>query len=594
MIVCTSLIAAIITVETALMDGTKTVETAEVPETDGIVRFVWPREKVPASFKSVIVTPDFATARKGEKGYWVMPNNSFGTFRLDDGHVFESWGVFMPMFGMKTPRSTYCAIVTGMPYSFGISVNATNGIYSQSAVFLAEKDIELYEDFRIDYHFLKGDDADYSGIARRYRKYQLDRGAAVSLAEKAKSNSALAYAVTNIEVRIRQAWKPAPSPVMEQVTRNEPPVKAVVTFDRVKEIVDESVRQGVGGAEFCLVGWNKGGHDGAYPQIFPVEPSLGGEEKLKEAVSYTQSKGYQIVGHSSFRDCYMIADTWDSEYVVEKNPDGTLKRGETSWSGGRLYTMCPQRAYERFCPKQCAEMSTLGFRGMFYVDVTTSRPLFPCPDVRHRLNHGQSAVWENNIMRELGETFGGAASEGAYDFCSRTCESALTVQWCKPFDPPKNAMVDGYIPLWQLVYHGIIVSTPFRTMINCPANPDRRYALKLAEFGGRPTFYWHSWFVTGRPPSMGTWDLEATTDDKMRQGVRWMKEGHDEYMRRNSLQFAFMDRHEKIADGLFRITYSNGAKMYVNYGDVAQKVNSTTVPAMDYAISPAAGGGTRR
>ena len=581
----TAFMAAIITVETALTDGTKSVEKMKVPEKEGVVRFVWPKEKVPGNFKSVTVTPDFATARKGEDGYWVMPNNTFGTYRLDDGRVFESWGVFMPMFGMKTPRSTYCAIVTGMPHSLGVSVNVTNGIYSQSAVFLADKDIELYEDIRIDYHFMKGDDADYSGIARRYRKYQIERGAAVPLAEKIKSNLALAYAVTNIEVRIRQAWKPAPSPVMEQVTRNEPPVKAVVTFDRVKEIVDESVRQGVGGAEFCLVGWNKGGHDGAFPQIFPVEPSLGGEAKLKEAVAYAQSKGFQMVGHSSFRDCYMIADTWDSEYVVEKNPDGTLKRGETSWSGGRLYTMCPQRAYERFCPKQCAEMKTLGFRGMFYVDVTTSRPLFPCPDVRHRLNNAQRAVWENNIMRELGRTFGGAASEGAYDFCSRTCESALTVQWCKPFDPPKNAMVDGYIPLWQLVYHGIIVSTPFRTMINCPANPDRRYSLKLAEFGGRPTFYWHSWFVTGRPPSMGTWDLEATTDVKMRQGVRWMKEGPDEYIRRNALQFAFMERHEKIADGVFRVTYSNGAKMYVNYNDSPTVMDGMSIPAMDYVVS---------
>lgn len=577
-------LAAIITVETALTDGTKTVEKTEVPETDGVVRFVWPKEKVPANFKSVTVTPDFATARKGEDGYWVMPNNTFGTYRLDNGRVFESWHMFMPMFGMKTLRSTYCAIITGMPHSLCTLVNAAGGVYSQSAVFQAEKDIELYEDIRIDYHFLKGDDADYSGIARCYRKYQLTRGAAVPLAEKIKSNPALAYAVTNIEVRIRQAWKPAPSPVMEQVTRNEPPVKAVVTFERVKEIVDESVRQGVGGAEFCLVGWNKGGHDGAFPQIFPVEPSLGGESKLKEAVAYAQSKGYQIVGHSSFRDCYMIADTWDSEYVVEKNLDGTLKRGKTSWSGGRLYTMCPQRAYERFCPKQCAEMATLGFRGMFYVDVTTSRPLFPCPDVRHRLNNAQRAVWENNIMRELGDTFGGAASEGAYDFCSRTCESALTVQWCKPFDPPKNAMVDGYIPLWQLVYHGIIVSTPFRTMINCPANPDKRYSLKLSEFGGRPTFYWHSWFVTGRPPSMGTWDLEATTDGKMRQGVRWMKEGHDEYMRRNALQLTFMERHEMLADGVFRVTYSNGAKMYVNYNDAPTIVDGVSIPGMDYAL----------
>jgi len=579
-----ALFAAIMTVETVMTDGKTKTETVEAAEKDGVVRFVWPKEKVPADFKSVIVTPDFATAKKGEDGYWVSPDNTYGTYRLDSGSFSQGGHVFMPMFGMKTSRSTYCAIVTGMPYSFGLKVVARDGVYSQSAVFSAAKDIELYEDIAIDYHFLKGDDADYSGIARCYRKYQLDRGAAVPLAEKIKTNPVLAYAVTNMEVRIRQAWKPVPSPVMEQVTRNEPPVKPVVTFDRVKEIVDECIRQGVSGAEFCLVGWNVGGHDGRFPQIFPVEPSLGGEEKLKEAIAYTQSKGYQIVGHSSFRDCYMIADTWDSEYVVEKNPDGTLKRAKTTWGGGRLYTMCPQRAYERFCPKQCAEMKTLGFKGMFYVDVTTSRSLFPCPDSRHRLNNGQRAVWENSILRELSDTFGGAASEGAFDFCARTCESALTVQWVKPFNPPSNALIDGYIPLWQLVYHGIIVSTPFRTMINCPANPDRRYALKLVEFGGRPTFYWHSWFVTGRPPSMGTWDLEATTDEKMRQGVKWMKEGFAEFMRRNTLQLAFMDRHEMLEKDLARITYSNGTKIYVNYCGKQKTVDGITIPPLDYSV----------
>ena len=580
-----AMLAAAAALNWTMPDGRVVTETQELQPFDGGVRLVIPRDKIQSMNPSrIAVTPDFASAKKGEEGYWVMPDNTYGTYRLDEGRVFQGWGVMMPMFGMKTPRTTYCAIVTGMPYSLAVEVNAKGGAYSQRAVFLADKDVEFYEDICIDYHFLEGDEADYSGIARRYRKYQLDRGAAVPLAEKTKGNPVLAYAVTNMEVRIRQAWKPVPSPVKEQVTRNEPPVKPVVTFDRVKEIVDECIRQGVGGAEFCLVGWNIGGHDGRYPQIFPVEPSLGGEAKLKEAIAYTQAKGYQIVGHSSFRDCYMIADTWDSEFVVEKNPDGTLKRNTTTWGGGRLFTMCPQRAYERFCPKQCAEMQTLGFKGLFYVDVTTSRPLFPCPDVRHRLNNGQRAVWENNIMRELGTTFGGAASEGAYDFCARTCESALTVQWVKPFDPPKNTMIDGYIPLWQLVYHGIIVSTPFRTMINCPANPDRRYALKLAEFGGRPTFYWHSVFVTGRAPSMGTWDLEATTDEKMRQGVAWMKDGYDEFMRRGDLQFAFMDRHDKLADGVSRITYSNGAKMYVNYGGESKSVDGVTIPPMDYVV----------
>jgi len=67
MTVCTALFAAIITIETALTGGTRTVETAEVPETDGVVRFVWPKEKVPRNFKSVTVTPDFATARSGRR-----------------------------------------------------------------------------------------------------------------------------------------------------------------------------------------------------------------------------------------------------------------------------------------------------------------------------------------------------------------------------------------------------------------------------------------------------------------------------------------------------------------------------------------------
>ncbi len=575
--------AATMTVEITTAEG-KTVRTTHpLAVKDGTARFVWPRSQVPAGAKNVALKPDFAMAKTGEDGYWVFPNNTLGRFSQTEGRVREGWHVSMPMYGMKTPRGTFCAIATGMPYSLSLVAEAKKGEYAVYAAFDRHME-DVYEDIAVEYRFLKGDDADYSGIARSYRDYQLKRGACRPISARLKEQPLLEYAVRHPEARIRQAWKPVPSPVFDQVTRNEPPVKPVVTFDRVKEIVDECLRQGVDGAEFCLVGWNVGGHDGRFPQIFPVEPTLGGEEKLKECVKYAQEKGYQIVGHSSFRDCYMIADTWDSEYVVEKNPDGTLKKGKTSWGGGRLYTMCPQRAYERFCPKQCAEMATLGFKGLFYVDVTTSRSLFPCNDPRHRLNNGQRAVWEANIMNELRSTFGGSASEGAFDFCIGSVDSALTVQWVKPFDPPKNKMVDEYIPLWQLVYHGIVVSTPFRTLINCTANPDKRFLLKLAEFGGRPTYYWHSCFVTGRPPSMGTVDLEATTDEKMRQSVAWMKQGCDEYARRSDLQFQFMERHEVLSPGVARITYGNGAKMLVNYTGAVVAVDGVDVPSMDYVV----------
>ncbi|MGN0853122.1 MAG: DUF5696 domain-containing protein [Kiritimatiellia bacterium] len=573
--------AATMLVETATRDGRLARVERPFAVRDGRAVFTWPRAEVPANVKSIALTPDFAQARTGEKGFWVFPDNAFGTFRLQEGRL-SCGHMMMPMFGMQTPRGTFVAIATGLPHSMRARVAAQKGTYRVSAVFDKDMD-DVYEDIVVEYRFLEGDDATYSGVGRAYRNYQLARGACRPIAARAKDSPPLDYAIRNPEVRLRLAWKPVPSPVPDQVTRNEPPVRPVITFDRVKDIVDECLRQRVPGAEFCLVGWNAGGHDGRFPQIFPVEPSLGGEEKLKACVRYGQEKGFQMVAHSSFRDCYMIADTWDSEYVVEKNPDGTLKRGKTSWGGGRLYTMCPQRAYERFCPKQCAEMATLGFRGLFYIDVTTSRPLFPCPDPRHRLNNGQRAVWEANIFAELRATFGGSASEGGFDFCVGAVDSALTVQWCKPFEPPP-AMVDAYVPLWQIVYHGIVLSTPFRTMINCTANPDRRFLLKLAEFGGRPTYYWHSRFVTGRPPSMGTVDLEATTDAQLRQSVAWVKAGCDEYARRSALQYAFMDRHEQVAEGVFRVTYSNGSRLYANYNAAPAAIDGLTVPALDYVV----------
>ena len=585
----TVLVAAAFAVEIVQKDGTTQVERLECPEKGGVVRFVWPLSRVPADVKKVRVSPDFATARVGEEGYWVV-GNAYGTFREQSGK-FREERLSMPTFGMKTPRRSFAAIGTGMPHSFGAEVVADKGAYRVDAVFSfarywddAEPD-RPYEDLKVEYRFLSGEDADYSGMARIYRAYQRERGVLKPIAERMKDQPLLARAATNIEVRIRQAWKPVPSPVPDQVSRTEPPVKPVVTFDRFKEIVDESVRQGVSGAEFCLVGWNRGGHDGAYPQLFPVEPALGGEAKLREAIAHAQARGFLVVGHANFRDCYMLADTWDAEYVMEKNADGSLRReGRPTWGGGRMYTMCPQRAYERFVPKLCAEMAALGFKGLFYIDVTTSRPLYPCCDPRHPMNNGRRAVWENVIMDEVRRHFGGCASEGAYDFCTATCDSALTVQWCKPFEPPKSKLIDGYVPIWQLVYNGTVLSTPFRSTINCSANPDRRFTLKLAEFGGRSTLYWHSNFLTNRNFGMAQTDLEATTDATLRQSVAWMKAAADEYARRSDLQLAFMDRHDRLADGVFRITYSNGAKMYVNYNEASRTADGVDIPPLDYVV----------
>ena len=62
MMFCLAFFAAMFMVETVLDDGVKTSETVEVPGSGDVVRFVWPKAKVPANFKSITVTPDSASA----------------------------------------------------------------------------------------------------------------------------------------------------------------------------------------------------------------------------------------------------------------------------------------------------------------------------------------------------------------------------------------------------------------------------------------------------------------------------------------------------------------------------------------------------
>jgi hypothetical protein len=76
-------------------------------------------------------------------------------------------------------------------------------------------------------------------MARRYRKYRLDKGELVWLSEKMKKSKAVEYTVNSVMVRIRCGWKPAPASVLHQTLENEPEMYVACDFDRIGELVDE-------------------------------------------------------------------------------------------------------------------------------------------------------------------------------------------------------------------------------------------------------------------------------------------------------------------------------------------------------------------
>lgn len=542
-----------------------------------ILRFRWKAVDMPPALRHVEVRAEFATAATGEDGYFVMPNGHLGTFREREGeHTLGA--SCMPVFGMKTPRSTFVAIVTGLPHDYTLVARAEKGVYALFPRFVFNGGPPP-GDIAIDFHLLSGGAADYSGMARTYRAYQVNRKACVPLKERMKGSSELAYAAQCVEVRIRQGWKPAPSPVLEQTPETEPPMKVAVTFDRVGRILDEFKRQGIGRAQVCLVGWNRKGHDGRYPQLLPVEEALGGEAKLRDLTAKARAMGFQIVGHNNHSDAYRISEAWDDEYVI-RNPDLSLSTNAV-WSGGRMYNVCPRRAYERFAPKDLRAMAALGFRGVHYIDVLSIVKPRACFDPRHPLTADESAAWIDRIMGEAKTVFGGVSSEGPWDFCCGNLDYALYVSFNGLTKKPP--MVDRVVPFWQLVYHGIIMSNPFTETANYTIKDDAA-RLKLVEFGGRPMFYFHSKFLEGNKQWMGAEDLTCETDEALVAGVAKVREGSDEYSRLAHLQTEFMDRHEQIAPDVFRTVYSGGTQIVCNYGAAPFTHHGTTVAQRSYAV----------
>ena len=498
-------------------------------------------------------------ATVGDEGYYVISDaDSRGSylcrFTEQADCEFDIKQNLMPIFGVKKKNECFFGIVKGLQQNFHIVIGVKGGKYYLKLRFYITE-FGGYEDIRICIVQID-ESADYSEMATLYREYQLKNGACVPLKERIKNSPELEYAVHAPEIRIRMGWKPAPPKVLEQTPETEPEMFVACTFERVKDLIDEMKAQGVEKAQLCLVGWNKSGHDGRYPQMFPVEERLGGKQGLRDLICYAQKNGYQIVCHTNSTDCYSIADTFSKD-IVAKKPDGGLSMNNIAWSGGNMYHLCPAVALD-YAKKDLPKVAELGFKGLHYVDVMSVAPLRECYDEKHPCTKTQTLEYYEKIMELSHKEFGGYASEGAFDFMAKHLDYALYVTWSSLDDGMFDNIFDEEIPLWQMVYHGIVLSNPSTTTVNYTIK-GKDAVRRLNEFGGRPSFYIYSKHMQGGKNDdwLGNDDLILNTDEQLKYAVSKIKEGYDEYKKTSFMQLEYMVSHKKTENG-FEIEYSDG------------------------------------
>ena len=510
---------------------------------------------------------DRAVAHEGEDGYFLtMPGKAEGLrdtgITLFKGHadgevtIRDTW---MPIWGVKTPRACYLGIVTGMaPYTGGV-YTVQNGEYRHCPRIWLDGAVPS-ETITAQIYFLFGEDADYNGMARAYRAYQLSHGFRPL---KERATPAVKYAVESLYVRIRQGWKPCPCTVLEQTPENEPPMHVACTFRQVEEIMESYHSAGIKKVEFCLVGWNIRGHDGRWPQILPPEEALGGDEGLRSLIATAKRLGYTISAHTNSTAGYSIANNFHMEDMIGK--------GDAYWCGGQTYYLCPDAAL-RLAHENLPAVAEYGFNGLHYIDVITNIPPKICNNPNHPSDRNRSAKQSARILEYARELFGGISCEGPYDYSMEPIDYVLYVSFSRKGE--RSEWCDQLIPFWQLVYHGIVLSNPYTRTVNAPFGDAKESILKMVEYGGRPTLYYYSSFIDRQGDNwMGEGrDFTCDTPEDVACCTEAAKEMADLYESLAYLQWEFMDRYEELEPNVFQITYSGGSRIIVDYNTMSYRL----------------------
>ncbi len=534
-----------------------------------------------AGAAQVDILPQLSDTPCGD-GYFAVPmcHRGYLTFFTPRSQSCEDTFFFnMPFYGVKRPGECFIVVLEKLSPEARLYQSYDTTGYHLCFRFSFQADATLpYDDITLQIIFLSPD-ADYNDMARAYREYQYAHGLR-TISEKRRK--AITYAAEAPEIRLRLAWKPVPTPVEEQTPATEPKMHAAISFDRLKELMLRMHKAGIEKAELCLVGWNQKGHDGRYPQLFPVEEALGGEAKLKEAIALGQKLGYQITAHSNSTDTYRIADCFCEEDIL-KNPDGSLSANAT-WSGGRMYNLCPRTALKQ-AQENLPRIRALGFEGLHYIDVLSIVQPRACFDSKHPVNRTECVEIWRKIAALSQKLFGGFASEGSCDFLAHELDFVLYAGF-SAFTAKPLLFQDELVPLWEIVYHGSILYCPSTELVNAVLG-EKKFQLKLIEYGGRPVLYFYARFVTpsgSRSNWMGENDLLCATDAELDAAVASIKETYDLYRTVCPLQYAFMEEHKMLTPDVAAVRYSNNHTVIVNYGSTPFLYQNTAVPAEDFRV----------
>jgi hypothetical protein len=506
--------------------------------------------------------PDLLATAVGEAGHYLLPVHSGALvdFRQRDpcansDRIYleqPEWEKYSMMncFGCLQEGNNVFAVVDGGDFFCRVNSEYNDGgrnrLYADFTFREKYGDMPEYEDRSVVFHDA-GPSAQYDDFAKIYRSHLLERGASL-LTERIPGNPCLEYSVDAMRVKIFMAAK------QSFVPDGSAPVTVYASFDETCAIMDEMVANGIDKAIITLVGWNLGGHDGAYPTRFPVEPSIGGAEGLKKTVAHAKRLGYQIVPHDNVTDAYRASPDFDYEYVARDEGQEALCSG--IWSGGQAYKMCPQVYLHRNGPEFVRIKEEAGFEGHYYLDAQAT-VLWRCHAPGHPANEKEFSLALAAISGVSRALYGAVSVECAAAYTIPYIDEVALVHCPAGCDNMESLRIPSFqrldpkaIPFYHIALHGLI--TYQNLWVHHYANPVKGLLWELA---------------VGARPSMEVSVRTGGNGGEYRDSIAKVKEAYAICFKQLRLQTELVDSFREVAPSVYKVRYANGKGLLVNISD---------------------------
>lgn len=401
-------------------------------------------------------------------------------------------------------------------------------------------------DISVTYNFLSNDDADYVGMAKKYRSYLVENGI---LTNKEKSEGDIPLKLEYLMSENEKAL------IGKKVVK-------MTTIEEMKDQISQINDIGINNLEIVARGWSKGGSSGAAMNHSSFEKSVGTKDQWQELIMELNEKNIDVYMYTDYSKAFSgtkgISTAKDSAQTIA---DQVIK--------GRNFNYVAPSTTSSFYKDEQNKFEKINIRGIA-ID-TLGDNLYSNYNSKNATTRTESLEIYKQMLEES------KVNNVIYnpnDYLWKYSDSYYSV----PMSTSNYSLISDNVPFLQIVLNGYM--DLFIPELNFTAGSED-ILLQMIDYGVYPSYYLTEEDSVKLINTNSNWLYTSKFEV-------WKDEINKQYNFINSalknVKGQTIEERNILADGVVEVVYSNNVKIIINYNDSDYDMDGTIIKTKDFKV----------